>query len=99
MPIIVNMRQVYKYFLLSLLIIAFDANALPRSKAAVAEFKRANPCPSTQMRRGSCPGYQVDHRIPLKCGGPDRPDNMQWLSVDDHKAKTKREARLCRKRR
>jgi len=31
------------------------------------------------------------------CGGDDAPHNMQWLTVEQHKAKTKREARLCRK--
>lgn len=70
----------------------------PRSKAEIAAFQRTNPCPSTGAPRGPCPGYQVDHRRPLKCGGPDRPENMQWLTAEEHKLKTKRESRLCRKR-
>lgn len=82
-------------FILLILPKSSDAKP-PRSKAAVAEFKRQNPCPATGLRKGKCPGYQVDHKIPLKCNGPDRPENMQWLSVDDHKVKTKREAKLCR---
>lgn len=68
----------------------------PRSYAAKAEFKRLQPCPATSRPRGPCPGWQIDHRTPLKCGGPDHPDNMQWLTIDDHKRKTAREARLCR---
>jgi 5-methylcytosine-specific restriction endonuclease McrA len=62
-----------------------------------AEFQRAHACPATGRHRGACPGYQVDHIRPLKCGGPDRPENMQWLTVEQHKEKTGREAPLCRR--
>jgi len=68
---------------------------IPRSYAAKAEFKRSNPCPSNGHRSGPCPGYQIDHTTPLKCGGDDSPRNMQWLTVDEHQAKTRREARWC----
>lgn len=78
--------------------LAVGADAAPRSAAARAEFVRANPCPATGATRGACPGWQVDHITPLKCGGPDAPSNMQWLTIHDHKAKTKREAKLCRNR-
>ena len=27
---------------------------------------------------GGWPGHVVDHIIPLACGGPDTPENMQW---------------------
>jgi 5-methylcytosine-specific restriction endonuclease McrA len=82
--------------LLVLAALASQAEALPRSKAARAEFQRLHPCPATGAKRGACPGWQVDHVIPLKCGGADAPVNMQWLTVHDHALKTKREARLCR---
>jgi hypothetical protein len=71
--------------------------ATKRSAAARAEFVRLNPCPATGKPKGSCPGWQVDHVIPLKCDGADAKENMQWLTVADHKAKTKREAKWCRK--
>lgn len=70
---------------------------IPRSAAVKREFQRENPCPSTGKPRGKCPGFQVDHVIPLKCDGPDTPANMQWLTIQDHKAKTRREARWCRR--
>lgn len=70
---------------------------IPRSAAAKREFQRENPCPATGKPRGKCPGYQIDHIYPLKCGGPDTPANMQWLTIEDHKAKTRREARWCRR--
>lgn len=86
-------------FALALLMTLLSFNVEARSSATRAEFKRANPCPATSERRGPCPGYQIDHVAPLKCGGPDAPSNMQWLTVEDHKAKTRREARWCRRSR
>jgi hypothetical protein len=73
-----------------------SAEASQRSYAAKAEFKRSHPCPANNQRRGPCPGYEVDHAIPLKCKGDDLPHNMQWLTIEEHKRKTKREARWCR---
>jgi hypothetical protein len=34
-----------------------------------------------------CPGYIVDHVIPLERRGPDKLSNMQWQSVEEAKAK------------
>jgi 5-methylcytosine-specific restriction endonuclease McrA len=69
---------------------------IPRSAAEVLAFKRVNPCPSTGQRRGACPGHQVDHITPLCAGGPDRRENMQWLSVAQHIEKTRIDVRACR---
>ena len=71
------------------------ADAAERSASAKSEFKQENPCPSTGGRSGGCPGYQIDHRQPLAAGGADHKSNMQWLSVEDHKAKTKYERHTC----
>ena len=67
-----------------------------RDHKAVAEFKRSTPCPSTGNRRGSCPGYVVDHVRPLCAGGPDHTSNMQWQTVQDAKIKDKQERKECR---
>lgn len=71
---------------------------IPRSAAAKHAFQRERPCPATHAPRGPCPGWQIDHIVPLKCNGLDAPGNMQWLTVADHAAKTRREVLLCRRR-
>ncbi len=60
-----------------------------RSHAAVREFERL-----TGHQHG-WPGHRIDHVIPLACHGPDTPANMQWLTVDEWKAKSKWERRGC----
>lgn len=67
-----------------------------RSGAVLAEFQRAHPCPSTGLPRGPCPGYIKDHKIPLCAGGRDHPDNLQWQTVAEAKAKDVAEWRECR---
>jgi len=66
-----------------------------RSAKVKKEFVRQNPCPSrvvgTSHLRG-CSGYQVDHVVPLACGGRDVAQNLQWLTVAAHRAKTKADA-------
>lgn len=68
-----------------------------RDRNLIWKYRKLHPCPSTGKVYGACPGWQLDHRIALRCGGPDSIDNMQWLTVAEHRIKTKREARTCRK--
>lgn len=79
------------------LALAAAAHAVPRAKAARAEFHRHNPCPATGSTRGACPGYVVDHVTPLCAGGLDHPSNMQWQTVADAKAKDRLERQHCRR--
>lgn len=67
-----------------------------RSSAARREFVRSNPCPATGDSYGTCPGWVVDHKMPLCAGGEDSASNMQWQRADDAKAKDRDERRLCR---
>jgi 5-methylcytosine-specific restriction endonuclease McrA len=50
-------------------------------------FQHQHPCPSTGQKSGGCPGYVVDHVVPLKRGGADAPSNMQWQTVQAGKEK------------
>lgn len=55
------------------------SGAILRSRAVLREFKAAHPCPSTGKATGACPGWAIDHVIPLACGGCDAVVNLQWL--------------------
>lgn len=63
--------------------VARDAHGrIARSREAVRAFERATGHP------GGWAGHRVDHSISLACGGPDTPSNMNWLTVDQWKAKS-----------
>jgi hypothetical protein len=66
-----------------------------RSHAVAREFQREHPCPSTGLTVGACPGYWRDHIIPLACGGPDDPSNMQWQTIAEARAKDAWERKAC----
>lgn len=74
-------------------------DAQERSAAQRAAFVRENPCPSTGERKGRCPGWVVDHVVPLCAGGADAPENMQWQTVQESRRKDVDEHRLCREMR
>jgi hypothetical protein len=42
------------------------------------DFRRVHPCPATGKTKGRCPGWVIDHIVPLRDGGLDDPANMQW---------------------
>lgn len=68
-----------------------------RSPEVRRQFMHLHPCPSTHKKYGACPGFVVDHVVPLACGGPDRTSNMQWQTIAEGKAKDKIERKNCRK--
>lgn len=59
-----------------------------RSAAVLADFKKQHPCPANQKTSGPCPGWNMDHVIPLACGGCDAVGNLQWLPTDMWHAKS-----------
>lgn len=71
--------------------------ASARDPAQVRAFRAENPCPATGRRSGTCPGWEVDHAVALCAGGRDHRSNLQWLSVEDHRWKTRWDVRECRK--
>ena len=81
---------------LALAALVGPTSAAPRSHSAKAEFQRATPCPANDARRGQCPGYVIDHIVPLCADGADAPANMQWQTIADAKRKDVEEAKLCR---
>lgn len=82
--------------LLLFLLVGLPAVAFDRSRPARAAFQRSHPCPATNQPRGACPGYVVDHVVPLCAGGADEPGNMQWQTAAEAKAKDREERKLCK---
>jgi hypothetical protein len=77
-------------------VIPFSAPASEhRSTSVKHEFQLTHPCPATGLATGACPGYVKDHIVPLVCGGPDTPSNMQWQTTREAKAKDKWETKGC----
>lgn len=66
-----------------------------RSSTVRRKFQQQNPCPANGLKSCACPGWEADHIVPLCLGGADSIDNMQWLTVERHKIKTKNEVRSC----
>lgn len=51
-----------------------------RHRAELRRFAAVFPCPATlEAGSTSCPGWAIDHVIPLASGGCDTPINLQWL--------------------
>ena len=49
-------------------------------RAAVRDaFQRIHPCPSNGNREGPCPGWRMNHTVPLKCNGCDSVGNLSWV--------------------
>ena len=83
------------FLLLFLCALVMPPPAEARDAKVVREFKRMEPCPATGKRRGNCPGYHADHIIALCAGGADHWANMQWLTVPEHKVKTREDVKAC----
>ena len=83
------------FLLLAILLFSVQADA--RSAAARKAFIHAHHCPATGKASGKCPGYVVDHIVPLCAGGADAPRNMQWQTVAEAKVKDRAERRQCRR--
>ena len=85
-----------RWLLVILLLFSFTAEAKQhRSYKAKVEFKQQHPCPANGAIKGRCEGYIIDHIIPLACGGADSPENMQWQTEEESKAKDKWERADC----
>lgn len=74
-----------------------SSGRIARSPKSRSVFLQTHVCPSTGKSSGKCPGYVIDHVVPLACGGADEPTNMQFQTKADGKAKDKWERKSCGK--
>lgn len=78
----VNPKQETRYCY-ALADIPRDADgSIHRDSSVIIAFYKAHPCPFTQKTTGACPGWEINHIIPLASGGCDAVWNMQWLPVE-----------------
>lgn len=56
-----------------------DHGRIVRRADVLAAYKHQHPCPATGRSTGACPGWSVNHVIPMAAGGCDAVDNLQWL--------------------
>ena len=52
---------------------------IKRSTKVINTFRKKWACPSTKQFTGACPGWAIDHVVPLACGGRDAVFNMAWM--------------------
>jgi hypothetical protein len=55
------------------------AGLIIRRVDVLIAFRKLYACPATGEHSGPCPGWAIDHVIPLAVGGCDAVRNLQWL--------------------
>jgi hypothetical protein len=69
--------------------------AINASRRVMARKQRCTCCTNADIKRiyetAALTGYDVDHIRPLALGGPHCARNLQILSIDEHKKKTKQD--------
>ena len=81
-------------FGLFLFVGAADAR-IPRSHAALVQFAKSHPCPSTGQPIPHCPQFILDHFVPLACKGFDGPRNLRWMAEEAALRKDRWERKEC----
>lgn len=84
------------YICIGILLMLVCLSAFARDPAQVRLFRKTHACPSTHKFTGPCPGWVVDHPVPLCAGGADNPSNMRWQEYRSSLRKDIWERKLCR---
>ena len=80
--------------LLLLLLLPHQVEGAERSRSVRDAFVAENPCPIYDEKAKKCLA-EVDHIEPLCAGGKDSVENLQWLSIEQHRLKTKIDVLRC----
>lgn len=81
---------------LILILLCLPVEGAERSASVRAEFERLVPCPVEGPGTCAAKGFEADHIIALICGGPDTIENLQWLTKEQHRKKTREDLKACR---
>lgn len=54
---------------------------IKRSQKVIDAFKKIHPCPPVQLGLVCSDVWQINHAIPLACGGKDAVSNMYWAPI------------------
>ena len=81
--------------LIAMMLCAATDARIHRSTSVRANFVKLQACPSTHSHKLPCKGWEIDHIEPLCAGGIDKIDNLQWLTVQEHRLKTRTDVRVC----
>lgn len=74
--------------LLILALLVQDATAANVRRQSVKDaFIAQQACPATALHQFPCPGFIIDDKTALDCGGKDVVSNKQWLTVTAAKKK------------
>ncbi|MEY2688980.1 MAG: hypothetical protein RL375_3178 [Pseudomonadota bacterium] len=57
------------------------SGVIKRNRQVLSAFRKLHPCPATGASEGACPGWEINHTIPLACGGCDSVTNLDWMPV------------------
>lgn len=60
-------------------VIRLADGSIRRRADVIAAYRAIHPCPSTMQFTGTCPGWSLNHVVPLACGGRDAVSNLMWL--------------------
>lgn len=56
--------------------------SIKRRADVLTAYRKIHPCPVTGLSVAACPGWQINHVIPLAKGGCDAVSNLMWLPVE-----------------
>jgi hypothetical protein len=52
--------------------------SIRRRSDVITAYRKLHPCPSTGLFAGACPGWSLNHTVPLASGGCDAVVNLSW---------------------
>lgn len=58
------------------------AGKIIRRADVIRAFRKLYPCDVTGKTTGACPGWAINHTLPLSEGGCDSVSNLDWMPIE-----------------